>query len=131
MPKTWQNTRGGVRDLTRHINSGRTTVYTVSNVSRHVAPYEDGQLYEEHTFDWRSPITKHWMTGHLSVEGLLAQYGTVHEQPPRGMRNIADPAPQVAGPVPRGYSAYLDEVELRGLEKRVRDSSEPRTRRFF
>lgn len=126
--KTWTNTKRDIRDLTRHIRKG-TRVYTVANVSRHVAPYEDAQLYETHTFDWRSPVTGHWMSGHLSVEGLLAQYGTVYEQPPRGVRGQHEPAPQVAGPLPAGYEGVLDHAELRGLEKQVADGSDPRMRR--
>lgn len=125
--KTWERTKKGARDLNRHISKG-TTVYTVANMATNLAPYEDAQTYSAHTFDRQSRITGLWMTGHLSVEGLLAQYGTVHEQPPRGMRNIAGPAPQVAGPLGGDYEGVLDEAELRGLEKHVAGSSDPRTR---
>lgn len=128
MPKTWTNRPSDIRDLKRRLREG-DTVYTVRRVSRHVAAYEDSKLYAAHTFDWRSPITGNLMTGHLSIEGLLAQENKIYEKPPAGMRNIADPAPQVAGPVPRGYAAHLDEVEIRGLGKQVRDSSNPRHRR--
>ena len=128
--KTWTNSRRDVRALTDHINRGGKTVYTVSAVSRRVAPYEDSRLYERHVFDSRSPITGHWMTGHLSVQGLLNQYGTVYEQPPRGVRGLHEPAPQVAGPLgSNDYEGYLDEAELRGLEKHVAQGSNPRTRR--
>lgn len=129
MPKIWKNNRRDIADLKRRLRKG-DTVYTVRKVSRSVAPYEDSKLYAEHVFDWRSPVTGNLMTSHMSIEGLLAQEGEIHEQPPRGMRNIADPAPQVAGPLgSNDYSAYLDEVELRGLGKRVRDGSDPHTRR--
>lgn len=128
MPKTWTNNRRDVRDLSARISKG-TVVYTVADVSRRVAPYEDGQLYETHVFDGRSPVTGHWMTGHLSVQGLLNQYGTVYEQPPRGMRGVHEPAPQVAGPLGGNYEGRLDHAEIRGLEKQVADSSNPRKRR--
>ncbi|MET9445020.1 hypothetical protein [Streptomyces sp. NPDC006610] len=129
MAKTWEPTKKGARDLNNWLSSGKT-VYTLRKIARNVAPYEDPYLYSAHTFDWRSPITGHWMTGHLSAAGLLAQEGTVYEQPPAGVRNIADPAPQVAGPLPAGYVGHLDEAEIRGLEKRVRDSSDPKKRRW-
>lgn len=131
MPKTWQPGRRGVRDLTSYIaqNGKGTTVYTVSRQALNAAPWEDAKMWVARTFDWRSPITGHWMTEHLSVEGLLAQEGTVYEQPPRGMRELGSPGRQVAGPVGHGdYSAYLDDSEIRGLSKRVQNGSDPATR---
>lgn len=128
MPKTWEPGRRGVRDLTRHIaqHGEGTTVYTVSRQALNMAPWEDGKMWSSHTFDWRSPITGHWMAEHLSVEGLLNGFGTVYEQPPRGMRELGSPGRQVAGPVSNiDDYARLDEAELRGLGKRVRDGSNP------
>lgn len=128
MPKTWEPGRKGVRDLTRYIaqNGKGTTVYTVSQQATNMAPWEDAKMWTARTFDARSPITGHWLTGHLSVEGLFAQEGTVYEQPPRGMRELGSPGRQVAGPVSNVDDyARLDEAELRGLGKRVRDGSNP------
>lgn len=128
MPRTWEPGRKGARDLNRFIRKG-TVVYTVRKIATHMAPYEDPERYHEHVFDWQSPITGHWMTGHLSAEGLLLQEGKVYEQPPRGMRNAADPAPQVAGPLgSNDYRGYLDDAEIRGLEKHVKNGSDPYTR---
>jgi hypothetical protein len=128
MPKIWKNNRRDIADLKRRLRKG-DVVYTVRNTSGHVAPYEDAKLYVEHQFTWTSPVTGSLMTGHLSIEGLLAQEGAIHEQPPRGVRNMADPAPQVGAPLGRDYTAYLDDSEIRGLGKRVRDASHPGTRR--
>jgi len=127
--RSWEPTKKGARDLDRWLSKGKT-VYTLRNVARSIAPYEDSQLYSAHTFTWRSPLTGHWMTGHLSAAGLLAQEGTVYEQPPKGVRNLADPAPQVAGPLPKGYVGHLDEAEIRSLEKRVADLPDPKKRRW-
>lgn len=128
MAKTWQPGRSGARDLNRWIREG-VTVYTVSRQALNMAPWEDAKMWTAHTFDWRSPITGHWMTGHLSAEGLLAQEGTVYEQPPRGMRELGSPGRQVAGPVGHSdYSAYLDDAEISGLQKRVQNGSDPATR---
>ncbi|MFJ9633774.1 hypothetical protein ACIRU8_39380 [Streptomyces sp. NPDC101175] len=132
MPQTWEPTKRGVRDLTAYIarNGKGTTVYTVSEQARNAAPWEDARMYSARTFDSRSPITGHWLTGHLSVEGLLAQEGTVYSEPPRGLRELGSPGRQVAGPLGNtNYEGVLDEAELRGLDKQVRDSSNPRHRR--
>lgn len=126
--RTWEPSKKGIRDLNAYLSKG-TTVYTINRMATNLAPYEDGKTYSAHTFDRRSSITGLWMTGHMTVQALMAQCGTVYEQPPRGMRNIAGPAPQVAGPLPDGYEGVLDEAELRGLEKQVADGSDPRTRR--
>jgi hypothetical protein len=127
--RTWQPGKRGARDLNNWLSKGKT-VYTVRKVADAYQSYEDARLYSAHTFDRRSMVTGEWMTGHLSASGLLAQEGTVYEKPPAGVRNIADPAPQVAGPLPRGYRGVLDEAELRGLEKQVADSSDPKERRW-
>ncbi|WP_329305065.1 hypothetical protein [Streptomyces anulatus] len=60
---------------------------------------------------------------------LCLRFGPMYDKPLAGLRNIAGPGPQVAGPLPPNYEAVVDEAELRGLEKRVRDGSDPRTRR--
>lgn len=130
MSKSWQPGKRGARDLSRYISQhGKgTVVYTVSQQATSMAPWEDPELYSERVFDWRHPLTGHWMTGHKSVEGLLNTEGTVYEKPPRGMRALGS-APQVAGPLGHGdYSAQLDDDEIRGLNKRVRDGSDPATR---
>ncbi|MFB7244621.1 hypothetical protein ACFCYX_19435 [Streptomyces populi] len=128
MPKIWKNNRRDIADLKRRLREG-DVVYTVRKVSGHVAPYEDARLCVEHEFTWTNRVTGSLMTGHLSIEGLLAQENEIHEQPPRGVRNIADPAPQVGAPLGSNYEGRLDEPELRGLNKHVADGSDPRTRR--
>jgi len=127
--RSWEPTKRGAKDLNRHIRKG-TTVYTINRMATNLGRYEDSHTYSAHTFDHQSRISGEWMTGHLSVSGLLAQCGTVHEKPPAGLRDIATPGRQVAGPLPRGYRAPLDEAELRGLEKQVAQSSDPKKRRW-
>ncbi|MFF9624261.1 hypothetical protein [Streptomyces griseosporeus] len=127
--RTWEPTKRGAKDLNRWLSKGKT-VYTLRNIADAYQGYEDAQLYAAHTFDRKSRLTGEWMTSHLSASGLLAQEGKVYENPPAGVRNIADPVPQVAGPLPKGYRAPLDEAEIRGLEKRVADSSDPKKRRW-
>jgi hypothetical protein len=99
--RSWEPTKRGAKDLNRWLSKGKT-VYTVRDVAQNRAPYEDAQLYSAHTFDRQSRITGEWMTGHLSVSGLMGQEGTVYEQPPAGMRDIATPGRQVAAPTSQG-----------------------------
>ncbi|MFI9344944.1 hypothetical protein ACIG0D_27315 [Streptomyces sp. NPDC052773] len=128
MPKKWNP--GQERKFCRELQLGKP-YYVVHNVERRVAPYEDAQLYSEYVFTKRLPITGTPCTEHgASASTLLRQHGPIYDAPPRGMRNLADPAPQVAGPLPKGYTARLDEAEIRGLEKRVADMPDPKKRRW-
>lgn len=127
--RTWEPSKKGIRDLNNWLCAGKT-VYTAANVARNIAPYEDSRLYNSHTFDRRSRFSGEWMTGHLSVSGLLAQEGTVYEKPPAGVRGLGTPGRQVGAPLgSNDYEGVLDEAELRGLEKHVASGSNPRTRR--
>lgn len=126
---TYQRTRRDAKKAARNARKGQR-LYVIKEVARNLAPYEDSHLYSEYTVTHRQAITGAWMiAGSLSVEGLVLREGPVYTSPPKGVRNIATPGPQVAGPLPAGYEGVLDEAELRGLEKQVRDGSDPRTRR--
>ncbi len=126
--KNWEPTRRGARDLERYVRKG-TVVYTVSEIARNLAPYEDSELYNAHKFTHRSPVTGRWMTGHLTARTLLAQSGTVYEKPPVSMRGMADPPSQVAGPLGDNYEGILDDAELEALAKMQRGNLPPRLRR--
>ncbi len=93
--KTWEPTKKGARELNEYIRNG-TVVYTIRKNAKSRVPRPD-YVYAEHVFDWRSPITGHWMTSHLSAAGLLAQEGTVYAEKP-DLREIGDPGPQCAPP---------------------------------
>lgn len=132
MPKSFQNNRAGAKALERYLNANKGgTVYTIADVATNLARYEDSQLVSTHTFAKRSPVTGHWLTGHMSAAQLLATRGTVYTSPPRGIRNVAKPGRQVGAPLGDDYHGRLDEAELRGLEKQVRDGSNPRNRSFW
>ncbi|WP_262062630.1 hypothetical protein [Streptomyces sp. STR69] len=124
--KVWQPTEA--KKFAKWARKG-VTVYVVYNMATNLAPYEDDQLFSAYTANWQSPITGSVMFGHLSANALCQNFGPVYEEPPTGMRNIATPPPQVDGPLPEGYEAVLDEAEIRGLDKRVRDGSDPKKRR--
>ena len=104
--------------------------YVVLNTARRVAPYEDAQLYSEYVFTKHLPFTGSACTSSgYSAADICRLYGPVCEERPARLRNVAAPAPQVAGPLPEGYEGVLDEAEIRGLEKQVADSSDPKKRR--
>ena len=105
--------------------------YVVLNVARRVAPYEDARLYSEYVFTGKLPFTGNACTDSgYSAEDICRLYGPVYEDRPAHLRNVAAPAPQVAGPLPKGYRGILDEAEIRGLEKQVAQSSDPKKRRW-
>ncbi|MGW3196307.1 hypothetical protein ACWDBD_17310 [Streptomyces sp. NPDC001118] len=128
MPKTWNP--GDSKKFARQLTLGKS-YYIVYKIAQKLAPYEDAKLYSEFVFTKTLPFTGNPCTEFgYSAATLCRLYGPVYEQPPRGVRNIADAPPQVAGPLLKGLDeAFLDEAELRGLEKQVADSSDPRTRR--
>lgn len=130
MPKTFEPTKSGLRDLTRYINKqgAGTTVYTITEQTDWGIGHE--RTFSGWTFTRISRLTGLWVTdGGTSLGQLMSVYGAVHTDQPRGIRHASAPAPQVAGPLGADYEGVLDEAELRGLEKQVRDGSNPRTRR--
>ncbi|MEU3613480.1 hypothetical protein ABZ725_14350 [Streptomyces sp. NPDC006872] len=129
MPKTWG--RGDAKRFARQLELGRT-YWIVMNVARNIAPYEDAQLCSAYVFTKRLPFTGTPCTdGDYSAETLCQNFGPVYDEKPRGIRDIADAAPQVAGPLPAGYEAILDHAEIRGMEKLASDGSNPRKRRLI
>ncbi|MEV0779198.1 hypothetical protein [Streptomyces sp. NPDC050428] len=130
MPKTeYKRTRKDARELSRTARKG-DKLYVILDIANERIPYEASRLYSEYTVTHDHPLLGGAMiSGSLSVEGLVLRNGPVYTQPPKGIRNIADPGPQVCGPLPDGYEGVLDEAEIRGLEKQVADGSDPRKRR--
>lgn len=127
MSKCWQPNQA--KKFAREVKLN-TPYYTVNNMATNLAPWGDAQTYSVHVFTGHSGFTGSPTTdGGTAAVGLCQRQGPVYDAPPSGLRNIAGPAPQVAGPLPAGYEGVLDEDEIRGLEKRVRDGSDPRTRR--
>lgn len=127
MSKCWQP--GQAKKFAREVKLN-TPYYTVNQMATNLAPWLPDQTYSVHVFTEHSFFTGQPMTdGGTAASGLCQRQGPVYDTPPPGLRNIADPLPQVDGPLPKGYEGVLDEAEIRGLEKQVRDGSDPRTRR--
>ena len=127
MPQTW-NPRDA-KKFARQLELNKP-YYVVVKIDQHKSPWEDFELASTYVFTSRLPFTGNPCTATgYSAETLCQNFGPVYDTPPRGIRNFTDAAPQVAGPLPAGYEAVLDHAELRGLDKQVRDGSDPRTRR--
>lgn len=95
---TYRRTRSDAKRAAKAARKGQK-LYVIKEVARNVARYEDSHLYAEYEVTHRQAITGAWMiSGSLSVEGLVLRDGPVYTSPPRGVRNIATPGPQVAGP---------------------------------
>ena len=129
MSKCWKPSEA--KKFARQAQLGKT-YYVAYDMATNLAPYEDKQTYSAFTLTRRAPLTGNLMTdGGTSAEGLCLRHGPVYDAPPQGLRNIAGPAPQVAGPLGGNYEGVLDEAELRGLEKQVAQGSDPKKRRWF
>ncbi|MCT9092876.1 hypothetical protein N4G70_28985 [Streptomyces sp. ASQP_92] len=130
MGKTYDRTPRDAKKAGRELKRG-DRFYITQDVARNLAPYEDAKLYSEYTVTGHHPLLGGAMVGGQSVEGLCLRSGPLHTTPPKGLRNVATPGPQVAGPLGNGdYEAFLDEAELRGLAKQVTQGSDPRKRRL-
>jgi len=128
MAKTWKP--GDSKRFAREVKIGQP-YYVIRDLETRGARWEDAQRYEEHVFTGRSRLTgTPYTDGGMTATELCRNWGPVYDTRPRGMRRSGEPGPQVGAPLGRDYKGYLDEAELRGLEKRVRDASDPRTRRI-
>lgn len=126
MSKCWQPHQA--KKFAKELKLGQS-YYVVSKRETRNAPYEDPEVYTEYVFTGRLPGTGNPCAhGNFSAVTLCQLFGPVYDAPPRGMRNGADPAPQVAGPVPPGYRAKLDAAEILALEASVSRGSDPYTR---
>ncbi|MGW0920118.1 hypothetical protein ACWD3J_14010 [Streptomyces sp. NPDC002755] len=129
MPKTWQP--GEAAKFARQLELDKP-YYIVMKTARHMAVWEDPELASTYVFTKRLPLTGNPCTeGDYSAVQLCQNFGPIYDTPPRGIRNIADVTPRVAGPLPAGYEAILDHAEIRGLDKQVADSSNPRKRKLI
>lgn len=128
--KTWEPHKA--KKFARELEFGKS-YFIVHDVATNLAPYEDGQLYSEYVFTRRLPITGIPCTesGGMNAVKLCQNFGPVYEQPPAGMRNVATPGPQVAGPLPAGeeFDRRLDADEVDHMEKRSREARDARPKR--
>ncbi|MYU20804.1 hypothetical protein [Streptomyces sp. SID8352] len=127
MAKVWKP--GDERRFCRDIKLGKP-YYRIHNIDTRRAPWEDPQLYSEIVFTDYLPLTATPCTKYgTAASTVLRQHGPIYDTPPHGMRNLAEAARSVGAPLGDNYEGVLDEDEIRGLEKLVAQSSNPRTRR--
>ncbi|MFJ7497850.1 hypothetical protein ACIQZB_43560 [Streptomyces sp. NPDC097727] len=119
--QTFFRTERDLKTLNRMLKVG-DKVYAVNDIETSMSPWEDQQLYSVYTVTGRSWIDQQWIVNGSSwTVATLVHQGGVYTEPPAGMRNMAAPGPQVAGPLPAGqeFGRDLDEAELARLEGRV------------
>ena len=96
-----------LKRLCRQIRKG-DRLYAVVEISQRVAPWEPPRMYAVYTCTGLHPIlcgpgvipAPMPMFGPVSLEQVLYGSFEVHDSPPPGLRDIAGPHPQVAGPDP-------------------------------
>ena len=103
-----------------------TWLYVIEDVEKRVAKYEDARLCARYKVTHHHGILGGAMCGSKSAEQLLRDHGTVYTSQPRGVRGMWEPSPQVAGPLGNDTERYLDEAEIKGMEKQVRDARRER-----
>lgn len=98
--QTFFETERDLKTLTKLLKIG-DKVYSAVDIQTSMSPWEDPQLYSVYTVTGWSWIDRQWVVDHSSwTIAALVHSGGVHTKPPAGMRNIATPGPQVAGPLP-------------------------------
>lgn len=128
MPKTeFQRTKKDAKELSRTARRG-DKLYVIHDIATNLARYEDARLYSEYTVTGQHPLLGGAIiSGSLSVEGLVLREGPVYTQPPKGIRNMAGPGPQVAGPLPETDNVRdLSDYEIKRMEKQVEADKEAR-----
>ncbi|WP_405558987.1 hypothetical protein OHV08_34040 [Streptomyces canus] len=126
MPKTWKPS--DAKRFCRELKLGQAYYYVNTHDTKR-NPYEDSKTYSEVVFTGHLPFTNSPCTdGGYSAHTLCQNFGPMYDAPPRGLRNLDGPAPQVGAPLGNDYTGILDEAEIRGLDKRVLSGSDPHTR---
>ncbi|MCX5598410.1 hypothetical protein OOK29_09695 [Streptomyces phaeochromogenes] len=125
--KTWSP--GNAKKFAKDAKLGKPYYY-INDHARNLGGYEDAHTYSEIVFDYRRPFTGTPASGSMDAVQLCQNFGPVYDSPPKGLRNLDGPAPQVGSPLGDDYHGILDEVEIRGLGKRVGDTVKPHGRRI-
>jgi len=115
----YRRTKRDAKRASRQVRKGQK-LYVLKEVATNLAPYEDSHLYSEYQVNFEHPLLGGWMiSGSLSVEGLVLREGPVYTEKPKGVRNLATPGPQAAGPLGNRPNRKLSAREIRELEQQV------------
>lgn len=123
MSKVWHDGK----KFNRQLKPGHK-YWVVMDVATNLAPYEDSQLASSYVFVKKHPLLNVWVTeGMTDAEGLVLKYGPVYETKPEGIRDLAGPGPQVAGPLgyDEPFKRRLDANEIENLEMHNRANRRP------
>lgn len=124
--KTWQP--GNAKKFAKDAQLD-TPYYYINTHARNLGGYEDAHTYSEIVFDYRRPFTGTPSSGSMDAVQLCRNFGPVYDRPPKGLRNLDGPAPQVGAPLGDNYEGLIDEDEFRSLAKHQRGSLPPHLRR--
>ncbi|GAA1065228.1 hypothetical protein [Streptomyces asiaticus] len=122
MSTVYRNNRRDMKAIQR-VPKG-TTLYVIEKIETRGAPWEDPRMCARYEVTHHNGILGGAMIGSKSVEQLLAEHGTVYTSQPRGVRGYWEPSPQVAGPLGNDTERYLDETEIRSMQKQVNDAND-------
>lgn len=127
----WEKTNKDKKRLLKYAEPGMT-FYGVQEQSasgrRAMAPQ---YMCDRWTVTHMHPILGGAMVGSSSLEKILFEHGPLYATPitshkGKPLHPMWVPLPQVAGPLGSDTERYLDEAEIKGLEKQVRDANQER-----
>lgn len=115
---TYKRSNRDAKKACREVKVG-DVLWTVHDVARNIAPYEDPHLLEQHVVTHIQPLTGIPMCGSVGLQTLILRDGPVHTERPGTWRALHEPTPQVPGPLGKNTNRRLDARELIALEEQV------------
>lgn len=115
---TYKRNKRDAKKACREVKVG-DVLWTVHDVARNIAPYEDPHLVEKHVVTHKQPITGIPMCGSVGLQTLIVRDGPVHTSRPGTWRALHEPAPQVPGPLGKRTNRRLNAREILELEQQV------------
>lgn len=122
---TYRSTKAHARRACREVKVG-DVLWTVHDVAKNIAPYEDPHLVERHVVTHKQAITGIPMCGSVGLQTLIVRDGPVYTSRPGKWRALHEPAPQVSGPLSKRTNRRLDAREIAALEQEVTAALERR-----
>lgn len=98
--------------------------YTVRDQATNLAPWRDAKTYDVHVFTERSGLTAVPRTAGGTSAIQVCRSGPVYDEPPAGIRNVADGDRQVDGPLGDRPNRRLTRAEIRELEGQVAEMND-------
>lgn len=120
----WTSSRDA-RELNRIAQDG-DVLWVAENIATNLAPWEAPQLASRYVVR-RGRFGLPSVGGSWSPADLVHRYGKVWSEKPLHLRDMRGHGPQADGPFDdQPFDRPLDDVEIKGLEKRSREARELR-----